>query len=1697
MATLRRLLVLLLLLGLVLVSGSPLAPPVGAQTVSDAPVRLPGHTLAALPKATKVARAAQAAAADPPLTLTVVLNRTDESGFARFLADVEDPHSANHGKFISQAEVTKRFGPSQQAYDGTLAFLQQQGFVLVEGSANRLTLTVKGTRGQAEKAFGVQIAEYQLGKRSFYANDQDPAVPGSIAKNIQAVAGLSNLAQPQPNTTAIRGLRECKPPKDFPPDQIANLNLACGGLLRVVALLYFIGCGASNIIGLFVGFCNPFTPVSSTAVGAGQKLAAGPGVGQKIGLLEYDTFNPADVSAYLNLIGYPATQISQLSKVAVNGGVASPGPGETETLLDIDTVMSGAPGANVVVYDAPGTTSFQTMFNAMVNDGDTVISNSWSYCEDQTSLADVQSIDAIFANASASGVSIFNASGDSGSACLDGSPNTVGVPADAPHATAVGGTTANLGPGATYGGETWWDGSHATPPTGQGGFGVSRFFSRPAYQDGLTSAANRSVPDVVANADPASGITLCQADAGGCPDGLLHGGTSLAAPEWAVFGALLNQQQGHHLGNLNPLLYPRANTTAFHTPASMGSDFAHVGLGSPRLDTLNVALGGLTIGPVDGAQSVVAAFSSVAADGNSPATIRVVLIDANGHYVTGKNVSLAASAGSHATLSAASGPSSVDNATVLFTAKDSTIEDVTFTATDTTDGVPIQTTATVHFVSPPATTAGIAASPTTVAANGTAFSTITVTLHDANGQGTSGKTVTLSQGSGHSHVVGPTPATTDASGQVTFKATDTITETVVYTAVDVTDGNLPVPGSASVSFTSGNLSCESGTPTAAPGYAFTPFATGFIPSPTCGGAPLGLTFDASGNLLVVNAVTSFLYKFGPQGGIADATTQVNTTAIPGNLRGLVFGKDGKLYLARISANDIVEINPTNGTIVRIVVSGLNQPIGMVVDPLSGDLFANQAVGSNTLRIANPASATPTVTVYAAPGFSDGLTVAPDGTFFSALLLTSDIVRIAGTNTPQPAAFTTVTNVPQVDGIAVAATAGVPTFLFANRNNGTITKVDLTTTPPTKSDIFTGGSRGDFATVGPDGCFYGTQADRVIKVTNADGSCPFAPTNVQPQIGLSPSTVTPNPPTGSPVTFTATLRNVPSPVGATVTFTVSGANPQTKLVPADANGVATFTYTGAFTGADTITATAKPGATTLTSNPATLTWAAGKDVTFVSLNLSATSGAPNAPKTLTASLTDVSHTPPTPIGGAALTIAIGGQTCTATTGNDGVGSCSITPTVAPGSYALVATYAGNAQYTASTATTSFSVSGLVSGLLQFYPLAKPVRLLDTRVGATAFVHPDAALTAGQTLALPGQFSYQGVAIPPTAQAIVGNATVANGANATPAGFATLFPSGVPLPLASNLNFVPGTVRPNAFTVALGSDTKFNLYSSSGGDFVVDVSGYYAPIGAGGLYFHPLSAPVRELDTRAGATAFLTPGATLTAGQTLTLPGSFSFSGIAVPVSAKALVGNATVANNANGTPAGFATLFPDDVPLPLASNLNFVPGTVAPNAFTVALGGGDGGYNLYSSTGGDFVIDITGYLDTVAAGGLLFTPLSAPVRELDTRAGTAAFVTPNATLTAGQTLTLPGSFSFSGITVPVSAKALVGNATVANNANTTPAGFATLYPDGVALPLASNLNFVPGQVAPNALVVGVGGDGKYTLYTSSGGDFVVDITGYFS
>ena len=396
-------------------------------------------------------------------------------------------------------------------------------------------------------------------------------------------------------------------------------------------------------------------------------------------------------------------------------------------------------------------------------------------------------------------------------------------------------------------------------------------------------------------------------------------------------------------------------------------------------------------------------------------------------------------------------------------------------------------------------------------------------------------------------------------------------------------------------------------------------------------------------------------------------------------------------------------------------------------------------------------------------------------------------------------------------------------------------------------------------------------------------------------------------------------------------------------------------------------------------------------------------------------------------------------------------------------------------------------------LQYYPLAHPVRLLDTRAGAAACFTPASPLAANASRTQAAVGTCDGLSIPATAKAIVGNATVV----APPAsGHITLYPSDAALPTASNLNYVAGRIVPNAFTVGLSAAGAFNIYTPTQTHFIVDVAGYYAPPGQGGLYYHPLPRPVRLLDTRPGATACDAPGAPLQANASRTETARTTCGGVIIPNDAQAVVGNATVVTPPAG---GFITLYPSGAALPTVSNLNYLQGQIIPNAFTVTVGS-DGAFNIFTPTSTHFIADITGYYSASAApdsnevAGLLFYPLSAPARLLDTRAGTTACFTPGAPLAANSVRTQQARGACAGSTVPTSALAVLGNATVVTP---TATGYIILYPSGATQPVVSNLNYLVGQIIPNAFNVTVGGDGAFNIFTPSQTHFIVDMSGYFA
>jgi uncharacterized protein YvpB len=367
---------------------------------------------------------------------------------------------------------------------------------------------------------------------------------------------------------------------------------------------------------------------------------------------------------------------------------------------------------------------------------------------------------------------------------------------------------------------------------------------------------------------------------------------------------------------------------------------------------------------------------------------------------------------------------------------------------------------------------------------------------------------------------------------------------------------------------------------------------------------------------------------------------------------------------------------------------------------------------------------------------------------------------------------------------------------------------------------------------------------------------------------------------------------------------------------------------------------------------------------------------------------------------------------------------------------------------------------------------PTRILDTRYGTGGVTAP---LGPGATL----DFQVSGAGgVPLTGvSSVTLNVAVTN---TTSTSFLTVYPTGSPLPTAANLNWIARQTVPNLVTVPVGSGGKISLYNGFGSaDLVIDVQGWYGPSSTAtrdGLY-NALS-PGRFLDTRFGTGTGGRVGP-LGQGQTLTMQatgrGGVPASGVS------AVVMNVTATDPTSNS---YLTVFPAGSSVPLASNLNFVPGQTVPNRVVAPVGSG-GGVSIFNGLGQvNVVVDVGGwYTDaTNTVGGSRFVAL-APQRILDTRLGGLGPFPPGATATIA--LTDPAAM---GIT------AVVMNATVTN---TTAWSNLIVWPDNVGRPLASDLNYADHRTVPNQVVVRLGADGGVNLYNASGfANLILDLDGYY-
>ncbi|MGD0016196.1 MAG: protease pro-enzyme activation domain-containing protein [Verrucomicrobiia bacterium] len=469
------------------------------------------------------------------LHLAIGLPLRNKEELNALLQQIYDPTSSQYRHYLTTEQFTEMFGPTKQDYQAVVAFAKSQGFTVTTMYPNRLLLDVEGAASDVENAFQVKMLNYQhpTEARTFYAPDVEPSVPSGI--KILDISGISNYPRPHPMSHVGKLTSQASSPTP-------NSGSGPGG----------------NYIGY--DFRAAYVPGTSLT-----------GTGQSIALVQFDGYYPSDIAAYESRAGLPAVT---LTNVLLDGfsGVPTTGPdsGNGEVSLDIEMVISMAPGVSkVIVYEgnmAKGFFNPNDVLARIANDNIAKqVSCSWAW-----NLGPSVSTDNFLIQMVSQGQSFFVASGDSDAypgATVD-DPSNFGTPVASSNVTSVGGTTLSTS-GLNWASETVWNWGveYGSSENGRGSSGgYSSYYTIPIWQRGvppgnLGSTTGRNFPDVALTADHVfvaygNGLTNW------------FGGTSCAAPLWAGFTALVNQQaaaNGHPaVGFLNPAIYTIGTGTTYN-----------------------------------------------------------------------------------------------------------------------------------------------------------------------------------------------------------------------------------------------------------------------------------------------------------------------------------------------------------------------------------------------------------------------------------------------------------------------------------------------------------------------------------------------------------------------------------------------------------------------------------------------------------------------------------------------------------------------------------------------------------------------------------------------------------------------------------------------------------------------------------------------------------------------------------------------------------------------------------------------------------------------------------------------------------------------------------------------------------------------------------------------------------------------------
>ena len=493
------------------------------------------------------------------ITVTLVLRRRAQVPAALIIG----PETVTH------EELDAQYGAETDDIALVTSTMTELGLTVTDTHQGSRRLMVSGTIGALSAAFGTTLTLVTsprlggTGQATHRYRSGGLSVPANLAGIVTAVLGLDDrpVARPQFRRLTAAAASRTVTPETVTPETATPETATPETATPETATPETATPETATPETATPEAAPAAVPLTALQVASLYNFPAGTdGTGQTIAIIELGGgYTQSDLDMYFSGLGLDTPSVTAVS---VDGGSNSPGqPADGEVELDIQVAGAVAPKAAQLVYFADNTD--QGFINAIAQAVHTtpppiVVSISWGQSEDQWSEQSRTSMDGVFADAAALGVTVTVAAGDNGSSDDPNSTSGVHVdfPASSPHVLACGGTQliGNLSTN-TITSEVVWN--ELANNEGAGGGGVSDVFPLPAWQANVgvptiagSTATGRGVPDVAGNADPVTGYLVVV-------DGKQQpiGGTSAVAPLWAGLIARLAQATGKKFGLLQPLIY--------------------------------------------------------------------------------------------------------------------------------------------------------------------------------------------------------------------------------------------------------------------------------------------------------------------------------------------------------------------------------------------------------------------------------------------------------------------------------------------------------------------------------------------------------------------------------------------------------------------------------------------------------------------------------------------------------------------------------------------------------------------------------------------------------------------------------------------------------------------------------------------------------------------------------------------------------------------------------------------------------------------------------------------------------------------------------------------------------------------------------------------------------------------------------------